>query len=204
MECGVGACAGDGRITQALVDGDVVIDADLEIAPVDGSFDDVAFSDDIEIEMAPGEARHIVFAFRERNYVGDAVVIAVEARGDGAEFIQTAAAPPPGPATTIIGQMQADGTIDAGETVVLVVAGPAIVIVDVVTSIGDFFGSSSEGPPQPVPIPSWVQAGLVGTFSVVATLPDGVDVGERFATRIAIGGANFAEQEITFIIRVDD
>jgi hypothetical protein len=199
-----GGCDGAGRLTQVVKDGEVLIGADVELAAYDGSFDDVAFSDDIAVTFRPGEVRAVAFAYRERGYAGDAVVTSISAKGDGADLIQVAATPPDGPATTIIGAMQADGTIDVGEALVLVVAGPAIVVVDALIGIVDFFGGGDDGGPQPVPIPSWVQAGEVGTFTVVVSVPAGADDGDRFDARVVVEGANFDKAEVAFQIEVDD
>ncbi len=202
LACVDGACDGSGRVTQVVKDGDVLIAADVEIAAYDGRLDEAPFSDELEVEFSPGESRTVLFAFREKGYAGDAVVTSIVAKGDAADFIRLAATPPDGPATTIIGAMQADGSINAGEALVLVVAGPAIVVVDVITGIVDFFDDDSPAL-QPVPIPSWVQAGEVGTFSIVVNAPS-ADGGERFDASVVVSGANFDDAVVKFTVVIED
>ena len=181
---------GAGRVTQVLTTDAVAIPSDVEIAP---------WFDDGDVEIERGQHRSFTFQFREKGYVGDGVVTSYRVEGAAADRVAIAASPPRDGVDVLFDAIEDSGP---ASPIVAIAVAPALPVVAIADALGDFFGGS--GPPQPTPLPSWIDAGAVGTFSVVVQAADAI--GPESVT-IVVEGANFArfEYELAWdVVEPDD
>jgi hypothetical protein len=181
-----GALTATLRATQVLTADGVAIPAEIEI-------DRVVH----EIELRPGESQAVGMQFREKTYVGDAVVKEILPSGEHADLVSFAVDPPERYIARLFELIENAGIFWPIAVVVVIILAPVVVLVEVVDALLCPFGCSS--PPTPVPLPAWIDAGAIGSFSFVVT---GADTVGSYETTVSVVGHNFDTVEIALSVTV--
>ena len=85
-----------------------------------------------------------------------------------------------------------------------IVAVPIAIITPIAAvgdALGGLFGGGSSGPPEPNPLPGWMDAGAVGSFSVVIRAPASTGT---HAWTVEIVGDNYDNQRVTYVLHVEE
>lgn len=159
---------GPTRITQIVDDGEPMLDAELEL-----------FVPQDQVQVTEGDQVHVTVWYRERSYVGDALIQGASVDGAPKNLTRVPAENP--------SFLEDLGPLGA---LVLAPAGPAFVLL---------FAFVSLFHDEPEPMPTWIDAGRVGWFEIVVD-GDAVDPG-TYDPRLTLSG-NFPDASASLNIEV--
>jgi hypothetical protein len=176
------------RVTQAINEAGLVVPAAVEIV-----------AESSEVWVRPSESRVVRLHYRERSYVGDAVLGAIEIEGAAGDLLELQTRFLPDTVTEDL----IDAVIDTGWAAPLaaITAIPAVSIVFVFDVFSCIFGGCLDQPPPLAPFPQWIDAGAIGTMEVrvKGDLPVGT-----YYTSLTFTGRNYCAIKVPLIVHIGD
>jgi hypothetical protein len=177
------------RLTQAVNEAGLVVPAAVEIVPESRS-----------VWVRPSESRVIRLHYRERSYLGDAVLGEIQIGGAARDLLelQTRFVLPDTLTEDLI-----DAVIDTGWAAPLaaITTLPAVPIVFVIDLFSCFFGGCFDQPAPLDPFPQWIDAGAIGTMEVriKGDLPAG-----SYEATLTFVGRNYCPVTVPLTIHIGD
>jgi hypothetical protein len=177
---------GDVRVTQAIRGEELMIGSEVEFVPATN-----------EVSVVKNQSEFVKVYFREKSYVGDAILGDVQVEGIGEGAVELLVAPPP----TFVG-VWVDAVSSAGWAggIAAAATAPAVlglVFVDLTVAIVCTFGEC----PEQYPYPSWMQAGQVGQFFFKV---NGVVEAGTYDVVLHVTGKNYETVDIPITINVTE
>lgn len=170
------------RLTQAITAQGLLLGSKVEVKPAAGP---------LRLAAGQGEAWTAV-RYREAGYRGDAVLRTIEVTGPGAAYVQVPVERPPSYIEELW-RLLTNGTKDpwvqAFAAVFVVVASPALVLLEAGRAVACVFATC----PDQYPFPAWMDAGAVGTFYVKAGRggPQGAPAPGSYPVHVVLKGRNY-------------
>jgi hypothetical protein len=177
LEAGRARSPQEFRLTQAVVDGELLLRAHVEVQPSDSA-----------VSVVRGEQAWLAVSYREKGYRGDAVLEDIVLSGAGKDLLQVPVKRPP-----LIIQQLWDVVAEVAEdapwaapffAIPLAAASPAILLLDFFLGVACAFTVC----PEQYPYPFWMDAGDVGVFYVKAR---GDAAPGTYPVTVTLKGQNF-------------
>jgi hypothetical protein len=173
------------RLTQAINEAGLVVPASVEIV-----------AETPEVWVPVNETRIVRFHYRERSYVGDAVLGEIQIGGQAEDLLELQTGFPETRTGEII-----EAVIDTGwgAPLAAIAALPVVSIVFVIDVFECIFGGCLDLPGPLDPFPQWIEAGEIGTMEVRVK---GDLVSGTYQTSITFVGRNYCPVTVPLTVHV--
>jgi len=175
------------RVTQAINEAGLVLPASVEVV-----------AETSEVWVPVNETRIVRLHYRERSYLGDAVLGEIQIGGQAEELLELQTGFP----ETYTGEI-IEAVIDTGwgAPLIAIAAIPVVSVVFVIDVFECIFGGCLDLPAPLEPFPQWIEAGQIGTMEVRVK---GDLVSGTYETSLTFIGRNYCPVTVPITVHVGE
>lgn len=181
VEPGRAKTTGSFRLTQAMTSSGLLLGAQVEVK-----------SSESTVSVGRGQSKWVSVSYREKSYVGDAVLKDVQVTGNGKSLVKVPLKPPPTLIDELWDLVFEEPWAGVFIAIPLAIVTPFVVIAQAITCAFTVC-------PENFPYPIWIDAGDVNVFYFKVV---GGDDSGRFDSTITLTGQNYAAVTIPLTIQV--